>query len=253
MYGEYSDLYAKWCACYDPMCLEIEMLKQYCDFRNSSILDIGCGTGRFMFRVLPDVKCAVGVDIDSRSIAVLRRQLESKYSEYQSKVKLECCNIAQFSAQPDSFDFVFFTWSFYALNREEMIASLHKINSMLRKNGKMIILQPTGGEFEKVMRLFFAEHEDMDEYDTGLTLMNEVRPKSLDCVARVLIKSEFVVSDLTLFTDVLKMFAITEGGCTNEEIGHITPQYVVDMMTRYKRENAYHMTDEVTGFVFRKR
>ena len=196
MYGVYSDLYARWCDCYDPEQREIAILKKYCDFRNSDILDIGCGTGRFLLKVLPEIRRIVGVDIDSESLEILCRKIESAYIQYKDHVQLECRSIADYTAKPGSFDYVFFTWSFYALNKEEMFQSLRNISTMLRENGKMIILQPTGGEFEKVMRLFFAEHEDMEEYDTSLALMDQVMPDSLERVAVELIHSAFEVSDL---------------------------------------------------------
>lgn len=253
MYGSYSDLYARWCDCYDPDFLEIETLKKYCNFRGSDVLDVGCGTGRFMLRVLPEVNRVVGVDVDSESLEVLNRRVASEYRDHQDKVEFYCSNIADFCAHPNSFDLVFFTWSFYALNRSEMLESLSRIVSMLRKNGQMVILQPTGGEFEKVMRLFFAEHEDMDEYDASLALLDEVVPDSMERVAVDMIRTEFAVSDLTFFADVLKMFAITEGGCTAAEVEHIAPQYVADVLAEYRQRDGYRMSDEVTVFVFRKR
>lgn len=253
MYKNYSKLYSKWCDCYDPYGTEISIIKKYCSFDNKDILDIGCGTGRFMFRVLTMAKSIVGIDNDKESIDVLKQILKEKYTQYISKSKVYCCNIEDFPVVNDSIDLALFTWSFYALNKEQMVCSLNNIYSMLRNNGKLIILQPIGGDFEEVMRLFFNEHNDMDEYNNCLDIMNSVTSKNFTQIATDKIVSEFVLDDLNMFADSLKMFAITEGSCNKKEIEYITPQYIKPIIEKYRIDKTYHFSDEVSVFIFEKK
>ena len=253
MYKHYSDLYSKWCELYDKEKVEITTIEKYCTLYDKRILDIGCGTGRFTFRVLEKVKSAICVDNDSESIKVFREILHNKYSAYIQKTCEYCCNIEDLSVPDNSIDIAIFTWSFYALDAEQMILSINNIYSMLCEEGKLIILQPIGGEFEKVMRMFFTDHSDMDEYTLCLKRMEQFVLPLFKQVAKDLIVSEFIINDLNVFSEVLKMFAVTEGNCNAEETDHITSKNIKDLIEKYKINETYHFSDEVAMFIFEKR
>ena len=252
MYNQYSELYSKWCELYDPNNIELTIIEKYCSFKNQDVLDIGCGTGRFMFRILPLAKSILGVDNDEKSIAILNKILQEKYSKFITRAEVRCCNIEDLISAENSIDIAVFSWSFYALNKEQMVHSLKTIHSMLRKDGKLIILQPVGGAFEEIMRTFFNEHTDMDEYNDCLALMNEVT-SSFTKIATDYINSEFVVNDIIMLADALKMFALTEGNSTDKELQHITPNRLENMIEKNKKDGAYHLNDEVAVFVFEKK
>lgn len=253
MYGSYSELYATWCTCYDPKGIEISTIEKYYALKNKDVLDAGCGTGRFLFRVLPIVKKIIGIDNDIDSIKVLKRILFEKYDQLSSKVKICCNNIEKYNAGNETIDLAIFSWSFYALNKEQMVHSLSNINSMLRADGVLIILQPVGGDFEEIMRMFFDKHEDMDEYIRAIRLMNEITDMLYTQIATDKIISEFVVKDLEMMCDVLKMFAFTEGECHETDLTRITQDRVRNILEKYRKSDGYHLGDEVSLFVYKKK
>ena len=253
MYGKYSEMYSRWCNYYDLENIEIQTIGKYVDFEGKDIFDIGCGTGRFLFRILPYVRSAIGIDNDEISIAVLNNLLSQKYKSYVPQTTIICSNIEDVQIPSESIDIAIFSWSLYALNKEQMAQAIRKVFDTLRANGKLIILQPIGGEFETVMRLFFREHEDEDEYRICIDNMNEIIPPFFNIITADKIVSHFVVPDLREFCEMLKMFAVTEGGCIPNELGHISMDALRDPMSSFKCEKGFCLEDEVALFVYSKK
>lgn len=253
MYGSYSKLYSEWCECYDPKGIELSIIEKYFSLENKDILDVGCGTGRFLFRVLPIAKSVIGIDNDIDSIDVLKQLMLEKYSCFSNRAFIYCKDIQKCNIGKEIVDLSVFSWSFYALNNEQMVNSLLNISEMLREDGMLLILQPVGGEFEEVMRKFFEEHIDMDEYSTALSLMDDVTSSLYTLVATDKIISEFVVKDLEMFCNALKMFAVTEGECSEDALAQITMDKVKNIVDVYKQNDGYHLSDVVDVFVYKKR
>ncbi len=253
MYGKYSTTYAKWCKCYDPNNMEIQIIEKYCPLQDKRVLDIGCGTGRFLFRVLPMVERVIGVDNDSEAISVLKKILLQQYEKDHAKVSIYDGDIETFHMHNGDIDVAVFSWSFYALDENQMRKSLLNIHSLLNENGTLIILQPVGGQFEKIMRMFFKEHEDMDEYSVALYHMRELTSELYVQMARDSIFSEFVFTDLNMMCEAMKMFAVKEGGCKEEELPLITMERIREILVPYKIDGKYHLNDLVDVFIFKKK
>lgn len=253
MYGDYSGLYSRWCDCYDHGGVELQTIGKYVSIYGKDIIDIGCGTGRFLYRVLPYVKSAIGIDNDEQSLQELNCILSERFSQFISKTKIVYSSIEDAQITAESLDAAFFTWSLYALDKEQMRQALKKVYDMLRPEGSLIILQPTGGEFESVMRWFFEEHEEKDEYRSCIENMNELIPPLFEIVAEDTIDTSFTFSDLGEFCEALKMFAVTEGGCNSNELEHITKERLFEPMRAYIREDSYVLQDTVSLFAYKKR
>ena len=242
MYGKYSKIYAEWCQYYDPNNIELTTIERYCSLQGKSILDIGCGTGRFLFRVLPIADNVIGIDYDREATDVLKHILLERYREYFDKVSIFNSGIEAFDTYNGVVDVAVFSWSFYALDEKQMRKGLSNIHSILIDRGSLIILQPVGGE-----------HESMDEYSSALKRMDKVVDGLYVQTAKDRISSEFVFSDLNMLCDALRMFAITEGGCKEEELSLITVSNIRDILEPYKMGDKYHLDDWVDVFIFRKR
>lgn len=253
MYGKYSELYSKWCDYYDYENIEMQTIGKYVNIEDKDIIDIGCGTGRFLFRLLPYIKSAIGIDNDRLSIDVLNNKLFQKYEHYISKASIICSNIEDVQIPAESIDIAFFSWSLYALNKRQMHQAMQKVFNMLRADGKLIILQPIGGEFETVMRLFFMEHEDENEYKECIQNMNQITPLFFDNIAADKIVSHFMVPDLSEFCDILKMFAVAEGGCDPDGLSHISLDALCEHMIPFKKEKGFSLEDEVSLFIYRRK
>lgn len=199
------------------------------------------------------VECVIGVDNDSEAINVLKNILLQQYGKYYAKVSIYDGGIETFHMHDGIIDLAVFSWSFYALDEEQMRKSLSNIHLLLKKNGILIILQPVGGQFEKIMRMFFEEHEDMDEYSVAFHRMRKVISELYVQIARDSIFSEFVFTDLNMMCEALKMFAVTEGGRKEEELPLITVEKIGELLVPYKINGKYHLDDLADVFIFKKK
>ncbi len=68
----------------------------YNDFKGKTVIDIGCGHGALSIHIASQgAKQVVGIDLDMSRIEFAREILKSKYPEYSSIVKFECCPLAE--------------------------------------------------------------------------------------------------------------------------------------------------------------
>lgn len=255
MYGEESELFQKWIECYDPDGIELNTIQRYCSIAGKRILDIGCGTGRFLFSIVPIAEHVVGVDPDKGALATLKEQRKKLSEELQKKVEIIPQKIEELSDEISSVDCAVFSWSFYTLNADQVEKASSIIKKILKDDGHLIILQPVGGQFEQVMRLGFTENNDMDEYTIALENINNVLEKEFRLVAKDHISSEFVASSVDFIREALQMFAQAEGGTSKEKASAVfsidkTPNIIAPYK---KNDGKYHFGDEVDMFVFQKR
>lgn len=145
--------YEDWCGYYDPKELELDLLKKKIDFNNKVILEIGCGTGRLSFRIIPYVKELIGIDIEEKAINICdeKKQNSPYYNRAQFLVlDANCMNF------PDSyFDIVMFSWSIYLISNKEEI--LKSVKNKLKQDGLVVVLQPIGGEYEGTLLQFYTK------------------------------------------------------------------------------------------------
>ncbi len=90
---------------------------------NASVLDIGCGNCEFLNNVKARRK--VGIDLNPKS------------KEYADKdVTIINKNVSKVKLQNNSFDYVFISNFLEHITREEIIKTLKKTHSLLKKKGK---------------------------------------------------------------------------------------------------------------------
>ena len=107
-------------------------------------LDVGCGTGNILLKLLPKGFCVWGVDISSQMLDVLK---ESLPPHSRDKVKLFCRNIDDFIADcPRRFDLITISSTLHHL--PEYIETLNKLLGLLNDGGYIYIThEPTSNAF----------------------------------------------------------------------------------------------------------
>lgn len=248
MYGEYSLLYDKWCECYDVNNEEMSILKDNLFFKNKTILDVGCGTGRLTIRLAEEAKEVYGIDIDDYSISVLEDKIVKKKIK---NIKACCKDILMVNFPNKKFDIIVFSWSLYSLPKDNYAELFEKIYSWLNDDGKLLILQPQSGEFEEVMRSIFVENQEHEEYDECLKLLGELSKRYFILDREFLIHQYFIFGDLSFGVEAIKMFAITEGEYSGK-METIPDEPIICSLKKYQVADKFVLDDYVKGFVFSK-
>lgn len=102
--------FAGWLNSYDAAAIPREHMCQWADQTASrikglspnSVLEIGCGTGILLHRLIPDLQYYVGSDFSENALTTLIHSLENRH---QSGIELHCCEAIDFSPyQQQSFD-----------------------------------------------------------------------------------------------------------------------------------------------------
>lgn len=248
MYGQYSLLYDKWCACYDINNEEMSILKDNILIKNKTVLDIGCGTGRLTIRLAQEAKEVYGIDLDNYSIDVLNNKIADNRIK---NIKTYCKDIFEIDFPSKIFDIIVFSWSLYSLPNDGYSILFEKIHSWLSDGGKMLILQPENGEFEEVMRSVFVENQKHEEYDECLKFVDLLSEKLFVLDKEFLIHQYFVFDNLLFGVEAIKMFAVTEGEYNNK-IETIPTEPIMHSLKKYQVGDKYVLDDYVKGFVFSK-
>ncbi len=112
--------------------------------KDSKVLDVGCGTGRFSFNFSDKFSKVVGVDLSIKNIETANQKLlqnpNSKLSFYHSDVK----TLKDELEEP--FDYAIITYVLHEVNPNERLNLLNDIFSVAKKIiiGDYLIPQPKG-------------------------------------------------------------------------------------------------------------
>ena len=100
---------------------------------NSSIIDVGCGTGRFSFSVSDKVSKVFGVDLSKKNIKKANQTLSKKSDP---KITFHHTTLSDLIKQNLHFDYAVMTYVIHEVNPEERITLL---NEMAQIADKIII------------------------------------------------------------------------------------------------------------------
>jgi ubiquinone/menaquinone biosynthesis C-methylase UbiE len=111
---------------------EIQMIKQCADLPGKRVLEIGCGDGRVTSHLAGKAQYITAIDPDAESITRAKSNIagvdfkigSGEYIDYKS----------------GSFDLILFTLS---LHHQEYKRSLQEAHRVLKKNGLLLILEPS--------------------------------------------------------------------------------------------------------------
>jgi SAM-dependent methyltransferase len=161
MYNQYSRKYDEWCKCYDHSDIEMTVIKKYVSFKNKSILEIGCGTGRFTNKLVQEaVNRIVAIDNDLLSINYAKEHYPHNNVEYTYCDANDINN----NFQNQHFDIIIFSWSANYIDHLKSV--LEKSYGLLSPDGKIVITYTWLGDYEKIMQSFFLDKEiNMNNYN----------------------------------------------------------------------------------------
>lgn len=110
---------------------------------NTSILDVGCGTGRFSFTVADKTKSVLGIDLSTRNIEKAKSNLVKNPNE---KISFTHTTISDLIAQNFHFHYAVMTYVIHEVNEEERVKLLQDISNVADKIiiGDYLVPKPNG-------------------------------------------------------------------------------------------------------------
>jgi ubiquinone/menaquinone biosynthesis C-methylase UbiE len=153
---------------YDTEQITLGMIQKQADFKNKTTLEVGCGGGEISSLLADVTRLYTGIDPDEKAI----REAKENYDNVDFRIG----NGESLVFEDSFFDLVLFTLS---LHHQDSAAALKEVYRVLKKNGKLIVIEPSvKGEFQQFFHLFDDEtakiqtaHRSM--MDSAFTLENK--------------------------------------------------------------------------------
>lgn len=114
--------------------------------KNKIVLDLGCGTGKFMQKFYDKATKYYGLDLSDQQLNIAKRKVDS------NSVEFICCSAENIPLQDNSVDIIIATWVLGTIleldRRNKVLAEMRRV---LKDNGSIYLVEnDTGGEFEKI-------------------------------------------------------------------------------------------------------
>ena len=152
--------YEKWARHYDPEYKELQILEKHdINFAGKKILEVGCGTGRFTARMLPQCKEITCIEPDDDALTVLKANI------VDSRLKIHCGTFDIVPIPRGYYDYVVFSWSMYLI--PEKTKNIKLAYDCLKPGGKLIILQANSGEYEEEIAQLYSKYNPLREYESA--------------------------------------------------------------------------------------
>ena len=124
---------------------------------NSSVLDVGCGTGRFSFSAADKVSKVVGIDLSSKNISTANQTLNKNLN---NKISFLHTTLSDLISKQQHFDYAVMTYVIHEVNPEERIPLLKE---MLNLADKIII----GDYLVPISKSFWSVLNEVVEFLAG--------------------------------------------------------------------------------------
>ena len=123
--------------------------------KNGTVLDLGCGTGEFIWRFLRDGFSVVGVDLSEKMLEMSEKKLLKKnFANNYKLVKETIVNYENINENNDIQQVDYIICNFdtvnYLKNEKEFLKFIEKCNQNLKKDGYLIFDAVTEDIFEEI-------------------------------------------------------------------------------------------------------
>ncbi len=218
MYSKFSNLYDEWSKCYDLDDIEMQIINQYVDFKNCSILEVGCGTGRFTRKLLKYTDTIYAIDNDPITLLYAKEQFADKSVSFHI---LDACEMSNYYNA--KFDYVIYTWSLNYI--ENVCISLDMARKLLKPNGKILILYTYTGDYENLIMSIREESKiEAGNYEIALEYFQHI---GMPCIEDE-INSSFVFNNIE---DALRLnsffFEVDGAPLTSCELEQLKYQFLL--------------------------
>lgn len=170
-------------------------------WRGKTVLEIGCGSGRFTFNYVEEACRTLALDPDIERVGLLKDKivkanLESKCIAIGGDL-LELVNHTVWGKHfEEGFDIVLFPWSWAYIEKKE--ETLKLALDSLKPKGILVVTMVVDGEFENfVLESNLAMAADVDEVTNDL-VRNRL---SMDLLRRLLIKEGLILREKLVTTE----------------------------------------------------
>lgn len=118
----------------------------YPKIKDKIVLDLGCGTGKFMQKFYKDTIRYYGLDLSNEQINIAKKKVKS------NNVDFICCSAENIPLPDNSVDVIISTWVLGTiLENDRRNQVLNEMKRVLKKDGSIYLVEnDIGGEFEKI-------------------------------------------------------------------------------------------------------
>ena len=216
--------YEEWSKFYDKQDVELKEINncisdnyQNSPWKKSRVLEIGCGSGRFTFKIIDDVNAIIALDPDVQRIDLLKDKLLNY--PCGSKCTPIVGDLLSVLNQPiyannfsEKFDFIIFSWSWAFIPEIEMEKVVQQALDLIKETGTIIFTMVVGGEFESFIYHFNRNSGEIDEIERNKNAIQYLRNIMAELpvkVKEIQINTDFTFSNIDEATDVI-MYSINE-------------------------------------------
>jgi len=164
--------------------------------QNSSVLDVGCGTGRFSFSIAEKVSKIVGIDLSNKNITTAKQTL---LKNPNNKISFLHTTLSDLILQHQHYDYAVMTYVIHEVNPEDRIGL---IKEMINLADNIII----GDYLVPVKSGFWSGLNEVVEYLAGKEHYNNYK----DFIKHGGLKTLFNDSGLKITTSISNKPATSE-------------------------------------------
>jgi len=138
--------------------------------KDKNILEIGCGQGRQAFLLAPLSSKYIAIDTNKKSILTAKNKLTK---ELEKKLEFSIANGENIPYPKDNFDTVLMILCFHEISVQKQGLVLQEINRVLKKNGQLIIIDPTQPA-NQVQSIFNIVYNNFQYFDHSVVVKHSI-------------------------------------------------------------------------------